>query len=62
MKELLKDYFYLSNDEFINYQNKHIIISDIQINWNNIYKYNLLKKEDHYNIKPLYIKKIEVEK
>ena len=60
--ELKKEYFYLTKDEYSNYKNDHQIIDDININWDNIYKYNCLKNEDCYNIKPLYIKKIEVEK
>lgn len=61
-KSLLKEYSYISNNEFLTYASKNIIIKDIPINWNNIYKFEFLKDEDQYNIKPLYIKKIEVEK
>ena len=61
-KNLLKDYFYLSNIEFLTYESTNEVVKDILIDWNNVYKFNLLKEEDPYNIKPLYIKKIEVEK
>ena len=60
--KIIGDYFYLSKQEFIKYQENHKIVDNIEIDWNNIYKYNCLTDEDCYNIKPLYIKKIEVEK
>ncbi|MBQ9833735.1 MAG: tRNA (adenosine(37)-N6)-threonylcarbamoyltransferase complex dimerization subunit type 1 TsaB [Bacilli bacterium] len=59
---LQNEYFYLNKDEFLTYETKNEVIQDTQISWNNVYKCNLLKIEDYYNIKPLYIKKIEVEK
>lgn len=58
----LKEYFYLSNNEFLTYESINEVIKEASIVWNNVYKFNLLKDEDQYNIKPLYIKKIEVEK
>ena len=60
--QLVKDYFYLSKDEFLKYQESHKIIDNSTIYWEKIFEDNYLKKEDCYNIKPLYIKKIEVEK
>ena len=61
-KRLLKELFYLDKNQYEDYQKSHTIINDVKIDWNNIYKYNCLKEEDYYNFKPLYIKKIEVEK
>ena len=61
-KTLTGEYFYLSNNEFQNYEINKKVIKNIPIKWNNIYKYNILKNEDCFNMKPLYIKKIEVEK
>ena len=61
-RELQNEYFYLSKEEFLTYETQNEVIQDTQISWNNVYKFNLLKDENHYNIKPLYIKKIEGEK
>ena len=61
--QLLKgNYFYISKDEFEDYKNNHTVIENIDMNWNKIYEIDCLTDEDCYNIKPLYIKKIEVEK
>jgi tRNA threonylcarbamoyl adenosine modification protein YeaZ len=60
--KLVNDYFYLTKDEYLGYKDKHKTIQNSNIDWNNIYKYDCLNDEDCYNIKPLYIKKIEVEK
>ena len=59
---LQKDFFYIDKNEFSKYKLDHLIIEEVAIDWNNIYKKNCLVTEDCYNIKPLYIKKIEVEK
>ena len=61
-KKLLGDYFYLNNSDFVEYSQNNIVIKDEKINWDDIYKFNLLKEENYFNIRPLYIKKIEVEK
>ncbi len=61
-KELIDYYFYINKQDFITYNNSHNIVDNINLDWNNVYKYNCLTEEDCYNIKPLYIKKIEVEK
>jgi tRNA threonylcarbamoyl adenosine modification protein YeaZ len=60
--KLKKQYFYLSKDEFDNYKESHNIIENPIIDWNKIFEIDCLTAEDCYNIKPLYIKKIEVEK
>lgn len=61
-QKLQKDYFYLSAKEFLTYEIINEVIKDSQINWNNVYDGNFLKEENQFTIKPLYIKKIEVEK
>ena len=60
--ELINNYFYISNSSFNDYNKNHQIIENINIDYNNIYKCNCLTNENCYTIKPLYIKKIEVEK
>ena len=56
--KLLKDYYYIPKSEF----NDKDVLNVTDINWNLIYENNCLTDEDYYNMKPLYIKKIEVEK
>ena len=53
---------YLDNKEFEIYQQSRFIYDNNNINWDLLFQTNYLKKEDCYNIKPIYIKKIEVEK
>ena len=60
--KLINDYFYLPKEDYLTYKSNNNVVEDIEIDWNNIYKYDCLNDEDYYNIKPLYIKKIEVEK
>ena len=58
---ITKDYFYMSNEDYKEYcGNNNVIDSDP--NWNNLYDSSSLKEDNCYSIKPLYIKKIEVEK
>ena len=55
------DYFYLSNQELEDYPEK--IIIDDSINLDMVYEYLLDKKEVHpHFVKPIYVKKIEVDK
>lgn len=59
----LKDYFYLTKGEFNNWKNNHsyVITNDINLDIiPNIIKNK--KAQNPHSIKPLYIKKIEVEK
>lgn len=61
LHRLKKDYFYLSNKEFLNY-NKDIIIDSV-IDLDKVYSYMKDKKGiNPHKLKPLYVKKIEVEK
>ena len=53
---------YLDNKEFEIYKQTHFIYDNDNIKWDLLFQTNYLKKEDCYNIKPIYIKKIEVEK
>lgn len=58
-KELISDYFYLSNSQMEEYQKNNIVINDINIKWENIIINSFLTEENYYSIKPIYIKKIE---
>ena len=62
-KEELIDYFYLTKSEFTNWKNSHSYVINHDINLEiipNIIKNK--KVQNPHSIKPLYIKKIEVEK
>lgn len=59
--ELLRDYYYLSNSEFLKLNKEVIIEDDIDL----FAIYNYMKAEDAINphlVTPLYVKKIEVQK
>ena len=59
-KKLKKDYYYLNNEEFLKY-NKDIVL-DEEVDFYKVYAY--MKDKNSINIhelKPLYVKKIEVE-
>ena len=61
--QLLKgNYFYIPKEEYEEYKNNHKVIENVVINWNRVFEIDCLTNEVCYNIKPLYIKKIEVEK
>ena len=58
--DLASDYFYLNNKELSDF--KEDIIFDDDINLDMVYEYLLDKKEVHpHFVKPIYVKKIEVE-
>ena len=52
---------YIDNSLYKEYEENHLIINS-DIDWSLLYQSPFLKEEDCYNIKPIYIKKIEVEK
>jgi len=60
---LLKDYFYLSNKEFVEYsKNNKIDVSD-NINYEKVYSFAKEKKTlNPHLVNPIYVKKIEVQK
>ncbi len=58
--EILGDYFYLSNKEFLEY-NKDVVM-DVEIDLEKVYKYVMEKDAiNPHLLKPLYVKKIEVQ-
>ena len=60
--KLLKDYFYISNNELETYKQTNYILEEKEIDWSSVFNHDCLNDESCYSIKPLYIKKIEVEK
>ena len=56
------NYFYLSKKEFSAYSDNNKVVDNKKIKWELLFENDNLTKEDCYNIKPIYIKKIEVEK
>lgn len=58
--ELIGDYFYLHNQELEGYPEN--IIEDEEINLDMVYQYLQTKKDIHpHFVKPVYVKKIEVD-
>lgn len=59
--ELVGDYFYVSNHNFLKYQDQVII--DEEVNLDMVYDYLKDKEDVHpHFVKPIYVKKIEVDK
>ncbi len=59
---LIGEYKYLKNSEFTEFNSKYNIITDVTINYSKVMK-KVLEKEpiNAHTVKPVYIKKIEVE-
>lgn len=61
--ELIGSYEYLSNVEFLEYRELHKVNIDIELNYENIFAYaDKLNNVNYHQVKPIYIKKIDVEK
>jgi len=60
---LIGDYEYLSNSEFLEYTQKYSVNTDVELNYSKIFEY-VMKKEVKiaHDVNPVYIKKIDVEK
>lgn len=61
--KLINEYFYLSNKEYEEYKLKHDIHTNVDINYETVYKMTIVR--DYINphmVNPLYVKKIEVQK
>ena len=57
------DYEYIDNDAFEEFNNKHHVFTKVIIDYNKVYNYLKTKEElNPHAVKPLYIKKISVEK
>jgi len=60
--KLLKDYYYLSNNEYLEFSNNNKVFDKIDIiDYNKAYEF--VKSKEYvnpHNVKPLYVKKIEV--
>jgi len=61
--ELIGTYEYLTNSEFKIYESKYEVLQNIEINYENVIKFALSKKElNAHEANPVYVKKIDVEK
>ncbi len=59
---LVGDYKYLKNAEFDNFKKEYEVKTDIPIDYSKVIKKSLSKEAiNHHAVKPLYVKKIEVE-
>ncbi len=60
---LIGNYEYLTSNQFDNFEHKHKVIQDVELDYNEIISYALTKKvENPHKVNPIYIKKIDVEK
>lgn len=60
---VLEDYKYLKNSEYLNFKNNNNILENIILNYGEIFKFSLKKEPiNAHKVNPIYIKKIEVEK
>ena len=61
--KLVGNYEYLSNNEFAEYNKKHPVYTNIDLDYNKIYSYAMTKLDiNPHEVNPIYIKKIDVEK
>ncbi len=61
---IVGEYKYLNNNQFAEFSEKHHVITSIETNYEAVYKYIKATKEpvNPHMVKPLYIKKISVQK
>jgi len=61
--ELIGNYEYISNTEFLEYSKKHLVIQNVKINYEKAIKFaNKKANINAHEVNPVYIKKIDVEK